>query len=353
MAQGRISSLDGLRAVSIAFVLMQHSVSSTGSPLGKFTADFGRLGVWVFFVISGFLITDLLLREAERGPISLRRFYLRRALRLLPALLALLLFLALVEAAGVDLGVRPIHFLSAVLFLVPYVPWGAANHPWSTGHLWSLAVEEHFYLLWPPLLAGLGVKRARWFLIAFVMLMPACRIAWYKLKLDPLANSLVGIGDLMAYGALAAIWHRSRPERVARFVKRRATLGRTLAVVAVGSVLALRTAEWLPIVTVPLGITVVGLALSYLLLSVCFEPETTPSVLFRLLNLRMIAWVGGISYSLYLWQQPFLHKHHDGAPWWQQWPANLALAVTAALASHYLVERPFLKLKSRFKKLET
>ena len=102
MARGRIPSLDGLRAISIAFVLVQHSVASTGSELERYTTNFGRLGVWIFFVISGFIITHLLLREAERGPISLRGFYLRRAFRLLPALFAFLLFLAVVRAQGVE-----------------------------------------------------------------------------------------------------------------------------------------------------------------------------------------------------------------------------------------------------------
>ncbi len=340
MARGRIPSLDGLRALSIAFVLIQHSVGSTGSELERYTTNFGRLGVWIFFVISGFIITHLLLREAERGPISLRGFYIRRALRLLPALFAFLMFLAVIRAPGVEL----IHLASGALFLVPYVPWGAV--PWSTGHLWSLAVEEHFYLVWPPLLAWLGVRRARWLLVAFAVILPALRVLWYKLKLDPLANSLIGIGDLMAYGALAAIWHHRRPEAMLRIVGRYRSMGRMVAVIGIGGVLALRTAELWPIVTVPLGMTVVGLAVAYLLLSVCFVGRSE-SIVFRLLNLRWVAWVGTISYSLYLWQQPFLHKHSDSAEWWQQFPVNLGLAIVAAVGSFNLVERPFLKLKKR------
>ena len=344
MTRGRIPSLDGLRAISIAFVFVQHSVASTGSPLERYTTNFGRLGVWIFFVISGFIITHLLLRESDRGAISLRRFYFRRALRLLPALFAFLLFLAAAELLGADLGIAPIHLLSGALFLVPYVPWGAEHHPWSTGHLWSLAVEEHFYLLWPPLLAWIGVRRAKWLLVAFIAIVPAFRVLWYKLKLDPLANSLVGIGDLMAYGALAAIWIHHRPEQVQDFAAKRVTLGRSLAILAVVGVLALRTAEWLPVVSVPLGMSIVGMGVAYLLLSVCFVPG---GLLVKFLNLSMIAWIGSISYSLYLWQQPFLHSFSDSAPWWQRLPANVALAVLAAMTCHYLIERPFLKLKSR------
>jgi len=355
MARGRIPSLDGLRALSIALVLIQHSVSSTGSEFERYTTNFGRLGVWIFFVISGFIITHLLLREAERGPISLRGFYLRRAFRLLPALFAFLLFLAVVQISGVNLGVAPIHFTSGALFLVPYVPWGAEHHPWSTGHLWSLAVEEHFYLLWPPLLTWLGVRRAKWWLIAYAVILPALRMLWYQWTLDPLAHSLIGIGDLMAYGALAAIWYHRRPEAMLRFVAKYRTLGRFLAIMALGVVLALRTSELWPIVTVPLGMSVVGSAVAYLLLSVCFEKHPSPpgplaeaergSLVFWILNLRGVAWVGTISYSLYLWQQPFLQKHSESAEWWQQFPVNLGHAIVAAVGSFYLVERPFLKLK--------
>lgn len=348
MPPSRIPSLDGLRAISIVFVLLQHTVSSTGSHIERYTTNFGRLGVWIFFVISGFIITHLLLREAERGPISLRGFYLRRGFRLLPALVAFLVFLVSVQLLGSELGVEPIHFLSGFLFLVPYVPWGAENHPWSTGHLWSLAVEEHFYLLWPPILAFLGVRRAKWFLIAFALILPVCRVAWYQLKLDPLANALVGLGDLMAYGALAAIWHRSHPGRVGELVSRWRFLGRVLAIGIIASIVALRTMERIPIVTVPLGMTAVGLAVTYLLLSVCFESGPR-SRLVSFLNLRGFAAVGVVSYSLYLWQQPFLHKHFDGAAWWQRFPVNLGLAILAAVASYTLIERPFLRLKSRMK----
>lgn len=201
-------------------------------------------------------------------------------------------------------------------------------------------------------MAWLGARRAKWLLVVFVVVVPFLRVLWSKLKLDPLANSLIGIGDLMAYGALAAIWHHRRPEAMLRFVAKSVVFGRFLAVLAVGG-----TAWMGLIVTVPLRMTVVGLAVAYLLLSLCFEGQTSPpgplsetergSFVFRILNLRWVAWVGTISYSLYLWQQPFLHKHSDSVEWWQQFPVNLVLAVVAAVGSFFLVEQPFLKLKGR------
>lgn len=360
MAQARIPSLDGLRAVSIACVIFSHTVhpelESVGSEYLMYNAAIGAVGVFIFFVISGFIITTLLLREAEQGPISLHSFYLRRALRLLPALFAFLLFLATVQAAGVNLGIQRIHFLSSALFLVPYIPWGMDDHPRSTRHLWSLAVEEHFYLFWPPILAWLGMRRATWLLLIFILLIPAMRIVWYKSELDLLNHrSLLGLGDLMAYGALAAIWHHQRSEWLWRFVRSYRTIGRIIALVVLGSILAIRAAKLLPVFTVPFGVTIIGLSVTYLLLSVCFEPDVSPnprseaktSILFRILNFPAVAWFGSISYSLYLWQQPFFTQPYDSAEWWQQFPVNVGLAVLAAIGSFYLVERPFLKLKSR------
>lgn len=346
MASARIASLDGLRALSIAFVFVAHSASSTGfGPLERYCANFGRLGVWIFFVISGFIITLLLLREADRRPISLKNFYLRRALRLVPALLTYLAFLAILQSSGFALGVAPINFLSSALFLVPYLPWGAENHPWSTGGLWSLAVEEHFYLLWPPLLVWFGIRRAKLVLVGFIVVTPLCRILWYKLRLDPLGSSLLGVADLMAFGAVGAIWHHKRPEQLFKVLSFRPVLCRCAALSVTAGIFALWINHSGAFFTVPMGMSMIGLSITYLVLSVSLIPG---GLIWRLLNAPIIVWVGGISYSMYIWNSVFLHKYTISAPWWQQFPANLALAMLAAVACHYFVERPFLSLKSRF-----
>ena len=150
----RIPSLDGLRAISIGMVLTAHLAASVTAlehrPLLLYTIGNGNRGVSVFFVISGFLITSLLLKERElTGKISLRDFYLRRAFRILPpfwvflACIAVIWKLRIIETSWTNLGV-------ALIFLRDYIPGD-----WWTGHSWSLSVEEQFYLLWPAILVFL------------------------------------------------------------------------------------------------------------------------------------------------------------------------------------------------------
>jgi len=147
---GKIPSLDGLRGVSIILVLIGHAVPAgtwfTGPHAFALRAIFlhSDLGVRAFFVISGYLITDLLLNERSRsGTISLRLFYARRALRILPAFFLYVGAIALLDILGV-VPVPNRSWLYALTYTVDFVPV-----TWVLGHLWTLSVEEQFYLLWP------------------------------------------------------------------------------------------------------------------------------------------------------------------------------------------------------------
>src|SRR3954469_22872781 len=148
----RITGFDGIRAVAIGLVLFSHSVIydefNSLRPVGL---NAGFAGVAVFFVLSGFLITTLLLREEDRtGQISLPLFYMRRALRLFPALWLYLLVVGGICLAG-GLPAHPWHsFVSSLLYIRNLVGRGH-----ETDHLWSLSIEEQFYLLWPVALIAL------------------------------------------------------------------------------------------------------------------------------------------------------------------------------------------------------
>ena len=156
-SEGRIPSLDGLRAVSILLVVVCHLAQTVDNPLpGPRTWYFkGAVGVDIFFAISGFLITTLLLRETERsGTVSISRFYLRRALRILPAFWVYIAVLALFDHVGwVHLMSR--DWIAAITYTVNFFLPTA----FPVRHIWSLSVEEHFYLIWPLLFALLGGKR--------------------------------------------------------------------------------------------------------------------------------------------------------------------------------------------------
>ena len=145
----RLPSLDGLRAISIFLVLLGHAGGTHGLVrLDLGIGDYAHLGVVVFFVISGFLITRLLLSEhAKKGQVSLQRFYTRRALRLFPASYTYIACITLLWLSGI-LHLEPRDLWHAVTYTVNYLP----GRTWQVGHLWSLSVEEQFYLLFPVLL---------------------------------------------------------------------------------------------------------------------------------------------------------------------------------------------------------
>ncbi len=342
--KGRIPCLDGLRALSIFLVLFEHLHKSRGFPeirgqewlLGKV----GGVGVDVFFALSGFLITLLLLRERERtGAISLKRFYLRRCLRLLPAFLlfALTVFgLTLIGAVAV----RESDWLHIFTYTVNF----AERPTWEIGHLWSLSIEEQFYLFWPIALMLLGKQRAKYAILAWLMTAPFLRAAllitfpttvgrfdlWTPMHVDTIA-----IGCLLAICATDS-----------RFRARFATSARTgvsLIVALVVFVLVhLAIRNEIAAYDVILGPSIDALCIAALIW-LCVSHSKT--LIGQFLELRFMVALGLVSYSVYLWQQLFLKP--AGAGWAVSWPINLLLVFTVAAVSYYLIERPFLALKDR------
>jgi len=197
-------SLDGLRAISIILVLLGHLSRTQGVPrINLGIGEYARLGVVVFFVISGFLITRLLLDEqAKKGRVSLRMFYARRSLRLFPASFA---YIAVVSGLwALDLVVMNAGDLwHSITYTVNYMP----ESSWEVRHLWSLSVEEQFYLLWPLAFVLLGRKRSIWALAAVVLLGPVARyIDWRYLTGTPYhgVRMFPMVADSLATGCLLA-----------------------------------------------------------------------------------------------------------------------------------------------------
>ena len=152
MPEDYIPTLDGWRAVAISLVLLSHSSRSSG-----LAEHLGFLGVALFFGISGYLICTKLLVERERnGSISLKSFYWRRAFRILPASVSYLVVIGNLGVFSLE-QVKGRDVASGILFFANYLP----NKHWDINHFWSLSMEEHFYMLWPMLLACLGNRSAR------------------------------------------------------------------------------------------------------------------------------------------------------------------------------------------------
>lgn len=337
----RIPCLDGLRAISIASVLFAH-LNGTGRfpeyAWFSFAGDLGNLGVRCFFVISGFLISYLLLRELRtNGNISLTNFYIRRTFRIFPAFYAFLAGVILLSAMGL-VAVKVADLGYAATYSINFV----AKKSWVVGHLWSLAVEEQFYLLWPLCIVVAGLQRAKRILVGTVLLVPLLRIAaWYWLPeyQGIITKAFPTVCDTIATGCLLAClreWLWSQP-RYRAFLESVWFVLVPIAVIASNAFASHTRPDFL------LGQSIrnIGIALS---IDWCLRNPT--SFVGRGLNAPLIVWLGTLSYSLYLWQQVFLNRNSTAI--FCQFPQNVGLAVICALFSFYLIERPFLRMRRFF-----
>ena len=321
----RIPSLDGFRAFSILLVLLAHLSGTRHFVKSGLLEIYGNVGVRIFFVISGYLITTLLLKEQERtGKISLRDFYIRRAYRILPAAYAFML--PIIVWHWRELSAT--NIFAGITYTSNYLHDGN----WALGHLWSLSVEEQFYLLWPLAFLLLFPWR-RGILLCAVLAGPPLRIIfWLLWGHRGLEHPFPVVMDALAVGCLLAIL-KPTADRYAALLTSRWLL---LAPVAVFLLPLLQFFSNRLYLTFGLTALHFGIALSL---------EHGIRQRYALLSAAPVVWVGVMSYSLYLWQQPFLNRHSENP--WSSFPLNLALAFLCACLSHYCVERPFLSLRDR------
>ena len=335
-----IPSLDGLRACSVAIVIVSHSLAYGPGRVGRFLlgplSHLGTSGVDVFFVISGFLITGLLLRELEaQGNISLQRFYFRRFFRIFPPFYFFLGVVAILWAAKI-VSIAVPGFISAATYTSDY--WGGPA--WILGHTWSLSLEEQFYLLWPPCIAFLGKQKSTYIALGVIGLSPIVRFLNYVLA-PPLRGStgfmLHTRLDMIMFGcAIALLWKNRRfHEWVDRFLHPVLFAFAAIYIVVLAPFLSARFEAWYDW---PIGYTLRGLLISLVMLYAVKKPESRPG---RFLNLAPMKHVGVISYSVYLWQQVFMGTFGGF------FPVNLIPTFAAAELSYRLIERPSFRLRDR------
>lgn len=356
---GHRPALDGIRGIAWGTVFCSHAFVL---PLA-----IGQAGMFVFFALSGFLITGLLVEEQIRsGAVSLRNFFVRRALRLLPALGFFLLgwllvvlvtggtapWTTTVPGGGTGTGTPPWVAVQGVVAALLYVTnwseiWGWFSGYVPIGHLWSLAVEEQFYLLWSPVAALLLCRRGR-AIVGWAAVVAAIAsfvdIALHShgglsLRVDMGADTRAGA--FLAGGALAVAW--SQGPRWIRVVG-----GRWSSVFVAGSLLALGWGAWVfdQSVSAPLfTLTWIAVSVAAGVLVVAFLGDR-PRARNSIVDSPVATYVGRRSYGLYLW-------HYV----WLTWLAGLGLlgvplallaTFAAAEVSWRLVERPALSLKRRF-----
>jgi peptidoglycan/LPS O-acetylase OafA/YrhL len=339
--------LDGLRAFAVLLVLLQHVLQP-----GRFA---GFMGVDVFFVLSGFLITTILLTELDRtGRLRLGRFWFRRVLRLYPALLTLLV-VCLPLAPWLS-GSLLQHLERTVvagtytsnLFMTHTGQWLG---PFT--HTWSLALEEQFYLAWPlVLLVALRSGAAR---IPLAMALLTATVGSAALHLKhyeygtisaPLASTSTG---LLAGSVLALVLASGARPWFMRVLRWRAW--------AIGGILLLASSLVLFSLTdrAPDGLyTLAAILATALVLG--HTTSRDGGLLVRVLSLRPAVWLGRVSYGIYLWHYPAVLVLADAFPEWSPWwrlPLVAGFAVVAAALSHRWVEAPFLRLKDRLGALRT
>jgi peptidoglycan/LPS O-acetylase OafA/YrhL len=344
----RIRSLDGFRAVSIVIVILSHAQASTGFPdiLRPILVP-GAAGVQVFFVLSGYLITGLLLSEqAAKGKVSLRNFYVRRFFRIVPALLLLVAGVAVYDWHR-GWQIPRIVYLNALTFttgIVPLQPGGRLLQ-----HTWSLSVEEQFYVLWPVFFAR-ATPRTRYILMGTVIAVwPVLRVASYVLKLRFVAHSSIGWADSLMVGCAIATLARDFPGRLDKVLSFHPRGGRAIAALTFISIAKLSGAGRLGVITVPAGATLMALAIGYLVASYAKDDS---GLVGRFLTARPIVALGILSYSLYLWQEPFTVEEIDlpvaRSLFWKTFPLNVGLSLAFAIVSYVFVERPLMRLRHRF-----
>jgi peptidoglycan/LPS O-acetylase OafA/YrhL len=337
-ADRRIPSLDGLRAVSIGLVLLGHLAGTQFFPVSREAGNFWNLadiGVRVFFVISGFLITGLLMDELSRsGRIRLSHFYFRRTLRIFPPYYAYLL--AIFTAGGLGwIQLAPHDAAHTLTYTSNYYQ----ERSWFVGHTWSLSVEEQFYLLWPAVLILAGLHRGLWIAAGVVFAVPLIRLVEWNLfpAVGPgIGHRFETIADAIAVGCVLAgvrdLLHRSP-----LYMR---VLGSPLFLVVPLAALAGALTHDRPQISFALGMSLTNVCVA-LMIDWCVTFHD--GRIGRMLNAAPVVFVGWLSYSLYLWQQPFLNR--ASAADVAAFPLNLSLAVGCALVSYFVVERPSLQFR--------
>lgn len=342
-----LPGLDGLRAIAVLGVLAYHF----GAPW----LPGGLLGVGVFFTLSGFLITSILLSAGERhGRIDLKDFWIRRARRLLPALILMLIAVVIATAivARDTLGTVLKETLAALLYVSNWtdIVQGESYFDRFTGpgpldHLWSLAVEEQFYIVWPPLLVLiLAVVRGRRGAAAVITaLLAAASFWWMATVATPGFDNTrayegtdTRAGGLLVGAVLALLWSRRRVDADAPAPRALTPIG---LLGLAGIVWLMLTMDDYSMALYQWGFAALSIATVAVVAAVA-HPATAMS---RVLGVTPLRWVGERSYGIYLWHLPVIALLPEGflaSHPWAEGAVALGLTLVIAAVSWTLVENP-------------
>lgn len=341
-----IKGFNAIRAFSVALVVLTHLDMSDWIPNTDFVMIriwpmiSGDFGVLTFFVLSGFLISRILLNERDKnGRINLKRFYIRRVLRLFPPLIVFFILVGIAYQFNfmVEAGASIFY---ALFYLYNYVP--KSIYFSEFGHLWSLGVEEQFYIIWPLILSVfkkvLHLKQFI-YLIIIVCCVFAVSVsnfslfqAYYPFRWFIPASCSILIG------CLGALYNHYYLSKVKSFIERPFW-------VAIIIFLGYTYTIYSPSELISLGILFRSIAVLTLLLLIVHSQEKK---WVKMLEFKPLAYIGIISYGIYVYQGFFLGTGGGSEVWFQKYPLNSILTIAFAILSYEFIEKPILKLKRKF-----
>lgn len=338
----RIPTLDGLRAISILIVVISHFF------YGQFTDKpylTGNLGVRIFFAISGFLITNILISEFEKdSKINLKVFFFRRVFRIFPAYLFFLGFMLVFSIFG---NVLLTDFIPPLTYTTNYF---FSTIPRELQHTWSLAVEEQFYIIFPVILFFAGLVRYKKFLLLILLITPLFRVITHLFSSANGTEKLMSISwnfhttmDILATGCLLALYRKELHSNryYGKMLGSKFCFGFALFIIFLTGYFS---EEYLTIFYL-FGISLMNLSIVFCIDWLLENQESRAS---KFTNLRPLKFIGVLSYSIYLWQQAFAF-YNSSLPW-TYFPYNIFLLSAFSLFSYYVVENNFLNLRRKLEK---
>lgn len=355
---GYMPVLDGLRALSVLMILGFHKLGPLTEKISKLVN--GWISVDLFFLVSGFLITSILLKEQDKkGSFSLKNFYIRRWLRLCPA------YYVFLGIMFVWMLFRGQHDFPAYLIAGAYLTnmdsvfaWGLLSPASGLLHTWTLGVEEQFYLLWPSFLRISGRK-------ALGFCLSVCAIVYiWRLVLVATGASWVRVYvgfdtriDSIMFGvATCLLWRQSALRE-----KFTSYLSKSSVQVSIAGILLL-FCHWLKhpgcgvrveeLLLWGVKMPIVLVLICLLIVSLLANPST---LLGKVLSSKPLTWIGKLSYSIYLWHVvvsfPVVNSMIETWCFHRKYIveiANYASCIGMASLSYYLIEQPFLKIKTKY-----
>ena len=347
LQKSHFNSLDGLRGIAIILVVLAH-LNLSSSPTYRLIFN-GELGVAIFFVLSGFLITSLCFKEkVTTGDISLKNFYIRRILRIFPvAYLYLLVILILKFIFKID--VQYLSLVGAALYLMDISSiFRKYYFNWHTAHYWSLSVEEQFYIVVPFILKK-NFKLYLSLILFIIFVLPLIILLQYRFPaintgVFYVATHLLIKFQQIATGCLFAVLIFKYPllTAISKPVKIITNLSAFVVIFYV------QYDNFFSLQSVFTGL-LISFLVGYIIVT---NLARSAEPIFWLLNTKLLKHIGILSYSMYIWQQLFTSNDQKLPHFMVAYPYNIICIVVVSCASYYLYERFFLKLKARFSRLK-